>query len=242
VAQQNHINSNYTHCARDAVSNGLNVLGQIIGYREIDGKTMYSMACNPDIVIEAITTMKAMRAQGKKMAVIGEANRNMPFMYGDAVMEADMYDIILQGPQFDYNLFCPPKDAVSFSDYMIGLNVSTLIKDGGTIQVGIGALGDAIVSGLIMRNEHNSLYREILDKTGTLRRNETLIANWGGLGVFNEGLYGASEMFVDAFMQMYKKGIIRRKEGGYAVDYAFCKGCGICVTECPRKGMEMSAS
>ncbi len=211
VAQQNHISSNYTHCARDAVNNGLNVLGQLIGYREIDGQTKYSMACNPDIVIEAITTMKELRAQGKKMAVVGEANRNMPFMYGDAVMEPDMYDIILQGPQYDYNLFCPPKDAVALADYMIGLNVSSLIKDGGTIQVGIGALGDAIVSGLIMRNEHNDLYREILDKTGTKRRNEDLIANWGGLGVFKEGLYGASEMFVDAFMQMYKKGIIKRK-------------------------------
>jgi acyl-CoA hydrolase len=32
---------------------------------------------------------------------------------------------------------------------MIGINVSTLVRDGGTIQVGIGALGDAIVAGLL---------------------------------------------------------------------------------------------
>ncbi|MCC7537652.1 MAG: 2-oxoacid:acceptor oxidoreductase family protein [Deltaproteobacteria bacterium] len=38
------------------------------------------------------------------------------------------------------------------------------------------------------------------------------------------------------------EGIIRRKELGYEVDYTYCKGCGICVTECPRKAMEMSAS
>ena len=37
------------------------------------------------------------------------------------------------------------------------------------------------------------------------------------------------------------EGIIRRKDGSYAVDYSFCKGCGICVSECPRKAMEMSA-
>jgi 2-oxoacid:acceptor oxidoreductase delta subunit (pyruvate/2-ketoisovalerate family) len=37
------------------------------------------------------------------------------------------------------------------------------------------------------------------------------------------------------------EGIIRRKGAGYEVDYTFCKGCGICVTECPRKAMEMSA-
>lgn len=37
------------------------------------------------------------------------------------------------------------------------------------------------------------------------------------------------------------EGIVRRKDGSYEVDYSFCKGCGICVTECPRKAMEMTA-
>jgi 2-oxoacid:acceptor oxidoreductase gamma subunit (pyruvate/2-ketoisovalerate family)/2-oxoacid:acceptor oxidoreductase delta subunit (pyruvate/2-ketoisovalerate family) len=35
------------------------------------------------------------------------------------------------------------------------------------------------------------------------------------------------------------EGIIHRKGVGYAIDYSFCKGCGICVKECPRKAMEM---
>ncbi|MBI3183275.1 MAG: 2-oxoacid:acceptor oxidoreductase family protein [Myxococcales bacterium] len=38
------------------------------------------------------------------------------------------------------------------------------------------------------------------------------------------------------------EGIIRRKGTAYEVDLAFCKGCGICVAECPRKAMEMRAS
>lgn len=211
VAQQNHIASHYTHAARDAVNFGLNVLGQLIGYREIEGKTMYSMACNPDICIEAIQRLKDLRALGKKVAMIGEANSNMPFMYGDAVVEADTYDIILKGPYYDYTLFAPPKDAVSLADHMMGINVSTLVKDGGTIQVGIGALGDAIVAGLIMRNDHNELYQEIIEKAGLIKKNGELITKWGGAGTFKEGLYGASEMFVDAFMQMYKNRIIKRK-------------------------------
>lgn len=37
------------------------------------------------------------------------------------------------------------------------------------------------------------------------------------------------------------EGVIRRAEGDYAVDYTNCKGCGICVAECPRKAMEMTA-
>ncbi|SHI58011.1 acetyl-CoA hydrolase/transferase C-terminal domain-containing protein [Desulfosporosinus lacus] len=210
-AQQNHLATNYTHATRDAIALGANVFGQLVGYQEIDGKTMYSMSCNTDVCLEAVKVLKELRAKGKKVAIIGEANKKMPFMYGDAVVEADTYDIILQGPQYDYELFCPPKDPVALPDHMIGINVSTLIKDGGTIQVGIGALGDAIVAGLIMRNEHNDLYQDILEKAGIFKRYKKLITEWGDTGTFKKGLYGSSEMFVDAFMQMYKSKILKRK-------------------------------
>ncbi|MBK8979917.1 MAG: FAD-dependent oxidoreductase [Planctomycetes bacterium] len=38
------------------------------------------------------------------------------------------------------------------------------------------------------------------------------------------------------------EGIIRREAPGYEVDYTYCKGCGICVEECPRRAMEMIES
>jgi len=211
AAQQHHLSSHYTHVVRDAIALGTNVFGELIGYQEINGKTMYSMACNPDICLETIRLFKEKKAKGEKVLVIGEANKKMPFMYGDAVVEAKNYDMILQGPQFDYELFCPPKDSIALSDHMIGINVSPLIKDGGTIQVGIGALGDAIVSGLIMRNEHNALYQEILEKAGIKKRYDKLISRWGDTSTFEKGLYGSSEMFVDAFMHMYKSKILKRK-------------------------------
>ena len=90
----------------------------------------------------------------------------MPFMYGDAVREGTDYDILLHGEQFNYKLFGPPKDAVMLRDHMIGLQVSSLVKDGGTLQVGIGALGDAIAAGLAMRQNHNDVYNKVLDETG----------------------------------------------------------------------------
>jgi len=209
--QQHHFSSNYTHCCRDALNYGCNVFAQLIAFREIDGKTKYSMACNTDICIEAIDEIHKMRDAGRKVAVIAEANANMPFMYGDAVVDADKYDIILRGKEFDYTLFGAPKDPVALSDHMIGINVSTLIKDGGTLQVGIGALGDAIVSGLLLRNEHNRVYNEIIEKSGITARYGDLIKRTGGTDTFRQGLYGASEMFVDAFMQLYKGKILKRK-------------------------------
>ncbi len=211
-SQLRHISSNYTHCVRDGIDNGGNVFAQLLSVREFDGKVMYSMGCNTDVGVEALKTeYHRLREEGRKVVTVGEANINLPFMYGDAVVEKEEYDYILQGEKFNYKLFGAPKDPVAPADHMIGINVSTLVKDGGTIQVGIGALGDAIVAGLIMRNEHNGVYREIIEKAGLLSKNGTLIKKWGDTGVFTQGLYGSSEMFVDAFMQMYKSKILKRK-------------------------------
>jgi len=210
-AQQNHINSNYTHIVRDAFNMGANVFGQLLGCREINGKMMYSMGCNTDICVQANEKVIYGRSIGKKLAIVGEVNERMPFMYGDAVYEAESFDILLRGPQYNYPLFAPPKDAVAMKDHMIGINVSTLVKDGGTLQVGIGSLGDAIVAALDLRHSQNELYRSIVEKTGLLNLHCALIKDYGGTGIFEQGLYGSSEMFVDAFMQLYKKGILKRK-------------------------------
>lgn len=211
TAQQNHISSNYTHIVRDAIELGVNVFSNLVSSLETDGRTIYSMGCNSDIIIEGIKEIRKHRAKGEKVVLVAEVNQNLPFMYGDAVVEAENYDMILKGPQFNYQLFGAPKDAVSVPDYMIGINTSVLIKDGGTLQVGIGALGDAIVAGLIVRNDHNEIYQDILERTGIKKRYEKLINEWGGTGVFEQGLYGSSEMFVDAFMQLYKNKILKRK-------------------------------
>lgn len=210
-AQQNHIASNYTHIVRDALDFGVNVFANLVSSQEINGKTYYSMSCNTDIVVQGIKEIKERRARGGKYLLIAEANKNAPFMYGDAVFEANEYDCILQGPDFDYELFGAPKNPVSVADYWIGINTSVLIKDGGTLQVGIGALGDAIVAGLVMRNDHNEVYQEILDRAGLKNRYARLIEEWGDTGIFNQGLYGSSEMFVDAFMQLYKNKILKRQ-------------------------------
>lgn len=36
-------------------------------------------------------------------------------------------------------------------------------------------------------------------------------------------------------------GVIRPWEDAVAIDYDFCKGCGICAKECPCKAIEMEA-
>ncbi len=211
VAQRNHLYSNYTHVVRDAIDLGCNMYGQLLASKEIDGRILYSMGCNTDIPIEGIRELHKMRENGRKVAIIGEVNNNLPFMYGDAVFEASHYDVLVQGPETNYPLFGPPKDSVGIRDHAIGLYVSPLVRDGGTLQIGIGALGDAISSSLNMRQDHNEEYNKVLKETGILDKYNGIINKLGGTGRFEEGLYGSSEMFVDAFLQLYKSGVLKRK-------------------------------
>jgi len=108
-------------------------------------------------------------------------------------------------------LFATPRAPVAPSDFMIGLHVSTLIKDGGTLQIGIGALGDAIAYSLGLRNNQNDAYRKVLADSGILNQYSDLINTVGGTSVFEQGLYGSTEMLVDGFVQLYKNGVIKRK-------------------------------
>ncbi len=45
----------------------------------------------------------------------------------------------------------------------------------------------------------------------------------------------------DTCLRYCPEGIIRRDGAGYVIDEAYCKGCGMCVAECPRRAMEMAA-
>ncbi|MBF0397115.1 MAG: hypothetical protein HQK78_10100 [Desulfobacterales bacterium] len=211
-AQQNYVSSNYTHAIRDSLANNINVCSNIIAKKEINGEVFYSMSCNADTSVDASNGIKKMQAEGKKCLAIGEVNNNLPFMYGDvAVTKPDAYDMVIENPIYDFPLFSVPRPVVSVADHMIGINVSSLIKDGGTLQIGIGALGDAIASGLKMRHETNTEYRAFLNDAGILNNYGDIINRVGGLEPFKEGLYGSTEMFVDAFLQLYKMGILKRK-------------------------------
>ena len=104
--------------------------------------------------------------------------------------------------------FAPPNAKISTADYAIGLHASSWVLDGGTLQIGIGSLGDAIAQALILRERRNPEYRQILAELGGDLALE--------LGRFETGLYGCSEMFVNGFLQLIEAGIVRRAVYGDA--------------------------
>lgn len=212
VLQQNYLSSNYTHVARDALRRGLNVIAQQVAAPPPDeAPGLLSLGSNADMTADLLPQIAAMRAAGKgqPFTLIGQVHREMPFMYGDALVTADTFDFLVKDP--DTALFSPPNMPIPATEHAIALNVSTLIRDGGTLQLGIGELGDGICYALQLRQQQPALYREVLESTGVLARHRRLIESEGGTAPFERGLYGCTEMLADGFLDLYRNGILKRR-------------------------------
>lgn len=206
-AQENYVSSNYTHVARDLFDAGVNVIAQIVADSK-DGKT-YSLSCNPDTTLDLLRDLR--KKKPYPFVAIGQVNSQLPFMYGDAIVKKSHFDYVLDNPDYNYKIFGPPKMSVSIQDYAIGLYASTLIKDGGELQVGIGSLGDSLVYSLLLRQNDQKKYHDIVNNFGIIKRYNKVVEKKGGLTPFDLGLFGASEMFVDGFMHLFDAGILKRR-------------------------------
>lgn len=202
AAQQNYISTNYTFVARDMALQGMNVIAQAVAARGEGEAMRLSLSSNPDVVLEVV---EKLRAAGQPLLTVGVINRKMPFMPNGAEVAPEFFDLVVTDPAGTHAVFAPPNNKVSSADYAIGLHASSLVADGGTLQIGIGSLGDAIAQALIVRDRHGDEYRRILESLcpdGLAGRE---------LGRFDQGLYGCSEMFVNGFLKLIEAGIIRRE-------------------------------
>lgn len=207
-AQQDYVSSNYSHAARDINANGLNLVAQLIARDPQDAHRL-SLSCNPDITLDLLPMIAKRRAAGETILMLGHVHSDLPFMPGDAEMTADDFDLLIEEDERT-TLFSTPNMPVSLQDHFIGLHASTLVRDGGTLQIGIGAMGDALVAALLARQADNAGYRALLDDLD-ISPWHLLIEAEGGIVPFAQGLYGCSEMFVHGLMVLVDAGIVRRK-------------------------------
>jgi hypothetical protein len=213
-AQQHYISANYTHAGSYLLERGLNVVLQLVAKRVVNGETRYSLSCNTD------TTLDIMRARNEGRAnfkLIGQVNSELPFMPGPGDLPASEFSAVLDSSASDFPLFAPPAEPVSDTKYAIGLHAASLVRDGGTLQIGIGQVGDALAQGLILRHRHNAQFLEVMARLAPGRApRET--------GVFDKGLYGVSEMVFEAFLGLIDAGILKRAVDGVILHGAFFIG------------------
>ncbi|MBW4935747.1 acetyl-CoA hydrolase/transferase C-terminal domain-containing protein [Marinobacter sp. F4206] len=209
--QRHYVCSNYTHAVRDLMAQGINVVAQMVSPGEGEGRSgMVSLSCNPDLTLDLLPLMREREAHGTPVALVAETNRHLPWMDHHAAVEEADFDVVFDHAATDHPLFSAPEMAVSPEDHLIGFYASSLLRDGGTLQVGIGSLGAALVHSAILRHQHNDAWRAVFDH---LRVDERfpVVESDGGTGPFERGLYGCSEMMVDGFLYLMQAGILRRE-------------------------------
>ncbi|HMB59953.1 MAG TPA: acetyl-CoA hydrolase/transferase C-terminal domain-containing protein, partial [Xanthomonadales bacterium] len=203
-AQRHYVSSNYTHVARDMVAKGINLMVQMVA-ADPTRPDYLSLASNPDVTLDLFQ-----RLSRSAMLRIAQLNEDMPYMGGDAEVPLDEFDLLLDGqPQ---RLFAVPRMPVSDPDFLIGLYASQLIRDGGTLQLGIGSLGDAVSYFTVLREQNNDRYRRLCSEADALiKTSPELLEDWGGSGPFKVGIYAASEMFMEGFLHLFNAGVLKRK-------------------------------
>jgi len=216
-AQQHYISANYTHALRYVLDRGVNVVGQLVAHRADEATHPYSLSCNPDLTLDLLQ----LRRNGKAdFLFCGQINSELPFLRNDAVIAADEFDFVLDGPGTDFALFAPPREPVSLADYAAGLRAASTVPDGGTLQIGIGSLGDAVAQGLVLRQKQNAAFCQLLEKLGhDVRANPDIRTE-----PFAAGLYGCSEMFVEGLLDLYRAGILKREVDGVVLHGGFFVG------------------
>jgi acyl-CoA hydrolase len=201
-AQRSYISLNYSHVADYLESAETNVFAQLVAPHP--GGSRVSLSSNTDVTLDMLPYISRRRAE-KPTVFAAELNANLPYMPGEAELERTQFDVILEPGDQHYGLVAPPKQTVSLSDYAMALYAASLVKDGGTLQIGIGSFSDALTHALVLRHTKNADFRALLDKLGSP------LPGCAELEPFSVGLYGCSEMLVDGFLALKNAGVLKRR-------------------------------
>jgi acyl-CoA hydrolase len=123
--------------------------------------------------------LEAVRRNGG--LVVAQVNDRMPWTYGDALVDLDLVDVLVEA---DGALPSAPATAIDEASAHIGRLVAERVPDGATLQAGIGAVPDATLRGLSARRglrvwtEMFSDSVLALEKAGALDRNVPVSASF----------------------------------------------------------------
>lgn len=219
-AQQSHVSANYHHVADQLADLGVNALAQMVSP---PGDGIVSLGTNPDLSVRLLEQLERRRASGESVAIVAEIADEMPRLRGQALVDGDRFDVILEqgGPS---PLFGIPNPPIGKTETALGCLAAALVRDGGTLQLGIGALGDAVAAGLDLRQrDHAGFGSVVAELAGDADR--VTIDSIGGTEEFSEGLYVASELLSDGLLALHDRGVVSREVAtGVMMHAAFAAG------------------
>ena len=207
--QQSYTSINYSRVVPELLELGVNVIAQLVA---IDPQSpgRVSLSCNPEVTLDLLPRLEERRRSGERVAMVGQVNRALPYMPGDSELDSARIDFLLDSQETEFPLFGLPNRRVSDADYATGMHVASLVPDGGTLQIGIGSLSDAVAHCLRLRHENPGVFQKLLRRLpggpGSRRRGELPVEE----EPFETGLYACSELLSDALFSLFHCGIIRR--------------------------------
>src|SRR5690606_18705182 len=136
------------------------------------------------------------------------------WMGGEAAVDAGWFDLVVAPPPPYPKLFALPREPVGDAEHAIGLYASALVRDGGTLQIGIGALSDALCHALALRHTDNAAYRRVLAALDPGLASHPAVLASGGLGPFEQGLSGCIGPTNERFERLLDAAAIRRRAAG----------------------------
>jgi acyl-CoA hydrolase len=247
AAQQNYASLNYTHAAREMVARGVNVVAQMVARGTLpDGAPALSLSCNPDVTLDLLDLVRA--RGGAPPLLVGEINAALPFMPNDAALPLTAFDCLVEDPAACAPLFPVPNRPVALADHAIALRVAALVRDGGTLQIGIGSLGDAIAHAIGLRRTDNAAFRALVHALGAADGGAATAPDLEPqLDALPEGLYGCSEMFVEGFLHLRRAGVLARTvrdgiwmHGGFFLGSARFYEALRALPDAERRGIDMT--
>jgi acetyl-CoA hydrolase/transferase-like protein len=205
AVQQSFVSANYTHALDVLVSRKPNVLVQLVA--EKDGA--FSLSSNTDISADLFR----LRSEGKlDFMAVAETNPQLPFLTGRGAVEPhEAFSLVLDPPE-PFELFSAVKRPVDAAAHAIGLHVSRLVEDGGTLQIGIGSIGDSVAHALLLR------HRGEID---AINADCPFEIRFSASGRFEIGLHAVTEMLVGGLLDLFEEGVIRREVEGRAIYAGF---------------------
>lgn len=202
TAQQSYTSLNYSQAAKHLQRLDTNVIVQLVAPHRSAPRV--SLSSNPDVTLDLLPYIASRRPRAPTVFAV-ELNPNLPYMPGEAELDRAQIDMVLEPEGPPYDLFAPPKEPVSLPDYAMALYAAALVKDGGTLQLGIGSFSDALAHALVLRHVDNTAFRDLLGRLAAP------LPEWADLEPFSVGLYGCSEMLVDGFLALKSAGVLKRR-------------------------------
>jgi len=181
---------------------------------------LFSTTCPPDVVVVHTSTpadgkvslgievnilpaaIEAVRDRGG--IVIAQMNSRMPYTFGDAEIDVELIDYALE---VDAELPSPGALVVDDVSATIGDRVATRVADGSTMQLGIGAVPDAVLHGLLRRRGLRIWSEMFSDGVLALERSGCLDP---AVPITSSFLFGSPELY--AWVNRNHRVVMRRTE------------------------------